>query len=473
MGVKASASITLSSVVDIEDAQRYYKLQESTLPKPEKPTINPPEGWSKTEPGYTNGSTSCLYFCDLTVFSDGSFSYSEVSLSSSYEAAKEAYKKASSAEDTAVQLVTRVTNAEASITKNSRAIELRATKTEVTEAVNNVQIGGVNRVLNTGTPKSAYGNGGSNQCTSLYNFANSFFIDIGENEFVTTSFDWETTATSGRFQIQGGGDPSYPTFDWDVVVNESNTSGHRIRTTRMAVDARSVAIRLDGIDGTVTISNFKIEKGNKATDWSPAPEDVANDATSKADQALASAKSYSDSQLSVQADRITGAVSRIDALGVRTSTLEQTAEGFTVSLGTVDAKAGEAASAAAAAKSTADTAKTDVSVVQQGVDSNVSDIRNLNGRLTDEIEARKSFMRFSEESSDPTLTLGQTDSPAQVKLTNKQLQFLYLNSIVAYMSGDALLINNARILQQLQLGGFAFVPRGNGNLAFKWVGGDS
>lgn len=241
----------------------------------------------------------------------------------------------------------------------------------------------------------------------------------------------------------------------------------------MAVDARSVAIRLDGIDGTVTISNFKIEKGNKATDWSPAPEDVANDATSKADQALASAKSYSDSQLSVQADRITGAVSRIDALGVRTSTLEQTAEGFTVSLGTVDAKAGEAASAAAAAKSTADTAKTDVSVVQQGVDSNVSDIRNLNGRLTDEIEARKSFMRFSEESSDPTLTLGQTDSPAQVKLTNKQLQFLYLNSIVAYMSGDALLINNARILQQLQLGGFAFVPRGNGNLAFKWVGGDS
>ena len=94
MGVKASASITLSSVVDIEDAQRYYKLQESTLPKPEKPTINPPEGWSKTEPGYTNGSTSCLYFCDLTVFSDGSFSYSEVSLSSSYEAAKEAYKKA-------------------------------------------------------------------------------------------------------------------------------------------------------------------------------------------------------------------------------------------------------------------------------------------------------------------------------------------------------------------------------------------
>lgn len=114
-----------------------------------------------------------------------------------------------------------------------------------------------------------------------------------------------------------------------------------------------------------------------------------------------------------------------------------------------------------------------VTKVQTDVDSNAADVKNLNSLLSDEIRTRQSFMRFSEESSDPTLTLGQTGSPAQVKLTNKQLQFLYLNTVVAYMSGDALLINNAKILQQLQLGGFAFVPRDNGNLAFKWVGDDS
>lgn len=119
------------------------------------------------------------------------------------------------------------------------------------------------------------------------------------------------------------------------------------------------------------------------------------------------------------------------------------------------------------------TIDTRVTTVQTDVDTNAENVNDLNSRLTDEIKARQSFMRFSEESSDPTLTLGQTDSPAQVKLTNKQLQFLYLNTVVAYMSGDALLINNAKILQQLQLGGFSFVPRGNGNLAFKWVGGDS
>lgn len=116
------------------------------------------------------------------------------------------------------------------------------------------------------------------------------------------------------------------------------------------------------------------------------------------------------------------------------------------------------------------TIESKVAKVQDGVDSNTSNLDDINGRLTDEIKTRQSFMRFSEESGDPTLTLGQTDSPAQVKLTNKQLQFMYLSTVVAYMSGDALLINNAQILQQLLLGGFAVVPRENGNLSLKWVG---
>ena len=101
MAVKASATVTLSSVVDVKSVWRYYKLQASTLSKPSKPTTNPPSGWTTTEPSYTNGSTNSLYFCDLTVFCDNSFSYSDVSLSSSYEAAKAAYNKAVAAKDAA------------------------------------------------------------------------------------------------------------------------------------------------------------------------------------------------------------------------------------------------------------------------------------------------------------------------------------------------------------------------------------
>lgn len=94
MAVKASATVTLSSVIDVKSVWRYYKLQASTLSKPSKPTTNPPSGWTTTEPSYTNGSTNSLYFCDLTVFCDNTFVYSDVSLSSSYEAAKAAYNKA-------------------------------------------------------------------------------------------------------------------------------------------------------------------------------------------------------------------------------------------------------------------------------------------------------------------------------------------------------------------------------------------
>ena len=102
MAAKASALITLSSVTDVASVTRYYLLQSSTLAKPAKPTVKPPSGsWTDTEPTYTAGSTNSLYFTDLTVFSDGTWSYSSVSLSSSYEAAKAAYNKASTAQSTA------------------------------------------------------------------------------------------------------------------------------------------------------------------------------------------------------------------------------------------------------------------------------------------------------------------------------------------------------------------------------------
>lgn len=104
MAVKASATITLSSVRDLSSCTRYYLLQSSTLSPPSKPTVNPPGGsWVMAEPSYTAGSTNSLYFCDLNIFSDGDYAYSDVSLSSSYEAAKAAYNLAQTAEGEAAQ----------------------------------------------------------------------------------------------------------------------------------------------------------------------------------------------------------------------------------------------------------------------------------------------------------------------------------------------------------------------------------
>jgi len=87
--------------VDVTVTCRYYLLQASNLDAPDQPTLNPPGGsWSETEPSYTSGSTNTLYFVDLTIFSDGTWSYSAASKSSAYEAAKEAYNKAQQVTDT-------------------------------------------------------------------------------------------------------------------------------------------------------------------------------------------------------------------------------------------------------------------------------------------------------------------------------------------------------------------------------------
>lgn len=99
---KAKAEITIFNVKDIKSVTRYYLLQSSTVSAPNKPTtINPGGNWKTTEPSYTSGSTNTLYFVDLTIMSDGkTFSYSDVSKSSSYEAAKAAYNKATNVEKT-------------------------------------------------------------------------------------------------------------------------------------------------------------------------------------------------------------------------------------------------------------------------------------------------------------------------------------------------------------------------------------
>lgn len=107
MAVKARAEITIYHVIDIDKAIRYYLLQSSTSAVPSKPTTNPPGGnWQTTEPSYTAGSTNTLYFVDLTVMSDETFEYSDVSKSSSYEAAKEAYNAAIAARKVATDYIT-------------------------------------------------------------------------------------------------------------------------------------------------------------------------------------------------------------------------------------------------------------------------------------------------------------------------------------------------------------------------------
>lgn len=228
MAVKAKAEITLSRIIDIESVTRYYLLQSSTASAPSKPTANPPGGnWKTTEPSYTSGSTNTLYFVDLTVMTNGTFSYSTVSKSSSYEAAKEAWNKANNAQSTADGANTKADN----LSKNITSL-----------AVSNLIANGY------GTEKSNYNFGGwtfdgtevYNGCPSFKRASTNAQIYLGTNLIpidVTKSYEFSMNLKAvGSEKLYLGWD------EWDIdrkYISPAYCYSYSDTTTTLAKDLKN------------------------------------------------------------------------------------------------------------------------------------------------------------------------------------------------------------------------------------------
>ena len=332
MAVKAKAEITLATIRDVQSVTRYYLLQSSTSSIPSKPTVNPPGGsWVKTEPSYTSGSTNSLYFTDLTVFTDGSFSYSDVSLASSYEAAKAAYNKAVSAEGTA----------------NSAS-----------DKIDNLQVGGRNLILNTlypnatgsnlkrphisGQVSNTSGRGtasvaehGIRFTTTSENWQYIYFgsssntaapcmlgLEAGETYTLSADLSWKILSseagmadTETRYigamlwysTVESGSFSAIGTIDnLPITYADKGTemSGRLEYTFTVPMTAKRLYLGIRSGDTNtnhyaagdyIEARNLKLEKGNKATDWTPAPEDfdaAVTAAQNTADTALSEAVEY-------------------------------------------------------------------------------------------------------------------------------------------------------------------------------------
>lgn len=104
MAIKAQGSATVYDFNDVKEVVTWYKTVSRTSSAPTvasnateaQMTTN---GWSKTEPAVD--TTKKLYTVQQTVFGDNSYVWGTVNLSSSYEAAIQAYNKASGAESAA------------------------------------------------------------------------------------------------------------------------------------------------------------------------------------------------------------------------------------------------------------------------------------------------------------------------------------------------------------------------------------
>lgn len=259
------------------------------------------------------------------------------------KAANDAQAAADKAQNDVNALTKRVVNAETSIKQNSEAVALRATKTEVTQSIKDIQVGGRNLWIETAYDSANYTIGSTTKI-GWYRSPKEYLItdDVGDKAQKISTQDW---ACGQYVSIKKG--QSY-TFSCDVKLDAKATvdeSVFYLRPDVLHVSDLPFPDRItknwkritytytassDGIERfhlRVTAGNtngfyikhIKMEKGNKATDWTPAPEDLTADAQAKAAEALASAKTYADSQIKVTADSIYQNVSKVQAASIISS----------------------------------------------------------------------------------------------------------------------------------------------------------
>lgn len=288
--------------------------------------------------------------------------------------AKSTADQAKSTADTATKNLTaltkQVTEAETTIKKNKEEIELRAKKTDVTEAINNIDIGGRNLARKTSNEWGGWhvplnANNYCEPISSIYPGPRS----VGD--IFTVSFDIDvkkfTESGDGTFHlyIQGDVDGSwafgnpFTNYDFATKALAGDYTEHVSYACEIGNAGQAKAVyfqfmfRCDYSDGTgkFRFRNLKVEKGNKPTDWSPAPEDYYT-------------KTETDASIKVLSDKITQQVSTTDDLGKRMSKVEQDSGSWSVTLETANAAksaADNASQTASSAKSAADSANKNAS----------------------------------------------------------------------------------------------------------------
>lgn len=201
--------------------------------------------------------------------------------------------------------------------------------------------------------------------------------------------------------------------------------------------------------------SVKLERGNRKTDWTPAPEDMA------------STDDVSAVQVSVDSaeERITTTESLIQQLsdsivtlvtdGNGQSLMTQTDTGWTFSTGEL---------------------QDIVNSTSENLDSLVNEVGDIDSAVgilqqaVDDLGVLNDYVKITTYESEPCIELGETDSDFKLMITNTRIMFMEGTDIPAYISNQSLHIKKAVIEEELQQGEFLWKARSNGNLGLIWKG---
>lgn len=212
------------------------------------------------------------------------------------------------------------------------------------------------------------------------------------------------------------------------------------------------------------VTDFKIEKGNKATDWTPAPEDVAegiNSAQNTADDANAN---ISEAQTIIQ--QLADSIASLVQDGNGGSLIKQDANGlYYFNISEIEKNIADANAA---------------------LDTLEGIVLDANGQIdvlkstAAALQARTEYVRsYTDENGKPCLELGEGDTTFKVYITNESIQFADGEEIPAYIDRKMLVIEKAMIKNELQFGDdeeegvtgvWIWKRRANGNFGISWKG---
>lgn len=435
---KASAQITLHYVIDIQGMYRYYLLQSSTLSKPSAPTTYPPTNWDDTEPSYTSGSTDSLYFVDCTVFCNGTFSYSAVSLSTSYEAAKQAYNKANNAQNTANKAQTDIDNLEIG-GRNLLISDSVITRWSVSP--HSIDVGN-HKLFSDEWSSINY------PATEYYvSFCTSVKLEVGQTYTFTMYIDREdATDTSNIVLTFGVGTLGYYLRDLQSTwfTYKPTTTPRKIVKT-ITISSTDLAnsynyfsfrLRNDQAETQVRFKSVKIEKGNRSTDWTPAPEDVDQDIISATDD--------------VRSDMITQNASTLDSCNdLIDSALDDCVKNDEYT-------------------SFKQTVETEFDILGDEITMNFTTVNTAMSELDSDVQTKFQELNKHFSFSENGLVISAGENAMSIRVDNDivvfekgGVQFGWWDG-VDFHTGNIIVDVNERA----QFGAFAYVPRSDGSLSF-------
>lgn len=239
-------------------------------------------------------------------------------------------------------------------TNNSITAAVTSSKEYTNNAINNIQIGGRNLCLGTGTP-SVNKFTGVTKTNVIYRVKDKSVLESLKGKEIVISFDYDNQYTSGSLVSM-----AVHYFWKTLIVFDSSNKGQGHVEKKIKLNKEDVTIdgtaaiylqisRGNNYSGTVTISNLKLEIGNKATDWSPAPEDSEN--------ALTEYKKEVTAQFSVLEGEINSKVSSTEITTIKQEIINTAASDATKKAN--DAKTSAISTASADATSKANKAKQD------------------------------------------------------------------------------------------------------------------